>query len=239
MRPIDEIRHENLLALIALKGGQRQFADAAGIKNPAQVSQWVNRSKNATTGKPRVMSGATARAIEIALGLADGWMDASHDPDAISTALVQVAEPETVPGYVRVEQIDATAGMGGAVINDDHPEIIRSVEYREAYIRALIGFVPPPGRLKLVTGAGDSMRPVIEPGEVMLMDSGVTTFQADGIYWIALGDRDDGHQIKMLQERGDGLWVISANPNYPPFPFPENGRIGGRLYIRHKIERFN
>lgn len=201
---------------------QKEIADAFGVTEQA-VSGWLRTGKVDKRKLP-ALAALTGRPL-------------SHF--GMGEPAVQVAGTEIAPGYLRVEQIDATAGMGGAVINDDHPEIIRSVEYREAYIRALIGFVPPPGRLKLVTGAGDSMRPIIEPGETLLMDSGVTTFQADGIYWIALGDRDDGHQIKMLQERGDGLWVISANSAYPPFPFPENGRIGGRLYIKHKIERFS
>lgn len=182
------------------------------------------------------------RLIADALGVSLSWLETGKGPKSSGIQgprTPYVLEPETPLRYVRVEQLDAIGGMGSAVVNDDHPEIIRSVEYGEAYIRALIGFVPPPGRLKLVAGAGDSMRPVIEPGEATLMDSGVTTFQGDGIYWIGLGDRDDGHQIKMLQQRGDGLWVVSANPLYPPFPFPEHGRIGGRLYIRHKIDRFN
>lgn len=226
--------------------------DAAGITK-AELARRVGISAPSVngwfTGKAKFLRGenllAAARALDVDqdwLASGKGAMQRHVVSESAAASYLQpsaISSTETQCDYVRVEQIDATAGMGGAVINDDHPEIIRSVEYREAYIRALIGFVPPPGRLKLVTGAGDSMRPVIEPGEAVLMDSGVTTFQADGIYWIALGDRDDGHQIKMLQERGDGLWVISANPNYPPFPFPESGRIGGRLYIRHKIERFS
>ena len=212
------------------------------VVGPAALARALAESAATVTnwGARGVSKGGAANA-QSRLGISTTWVLNGVGPMFVggSEPAVQVAGTEIAPGYLRVEQIDAMAGMGGAVINDDHPEIIRSVEYREAYIRALIGFVPPPGRLKLVTGAGDSMRPIIEPGETLLMDSGVTTFQADGIYWIALGDRDDGHQIKMLQERGDGLWVISANPAYPPFPFPENGRIGGRLYIKHKIERFS
>ncbi|WHL17661.1 S24 family peptidase [Stenotrophomonas acidaminiphila] len=232
---IGEIRHRNFQALIASlerAGATTRAAQGArlgGFLSASYVSQLLG-------GK--YMGDEVARKISEALGHERGWMDRPQWPDE-GAASIPISPIATNEGYVRVDQIDATGGMGGAVINDDHPEIIRSVEYGEAYIRALIGFVPPPGRLKLVSGAGDSMRPLIEPGEPTLMDSGVTTFRGDGIYWIGLGDRDDGHQIKMLQQRGDGLWVVSANPLYPPFPFPPNGRIGGQLYIRHRIERFN
>lgn len=236
MRPIDEIRHENLLALIALKGGQRQFADAAGIKNPAQVSQWVNRSKNAITGKPRVMSGATARAIEIALGLPDGWMDTANDPDAVSVAPVHVAGTETGSGYVRIQQIDAEAGMGGEVVNDDYPDVIRAMDFTQEYIRGIVGFVPPPGRLILMTGRGDSMVPTIQPGDTVVVDTGVTSFDGDGLYLINMGS---GHQIKRLVDRGR-VHVASDNRAYgEPFPIPEGTVVGGKVYLRTRIERFN
>jgi len=216
-----------------------QAADLIGCSRPL-LAQWES-------GRSKSLGGRFLLAAARAYQVNPEWLAELTDDDgfpwsgpaAPAAAPAPVSLPATQPGYVRVDQLDATAGMGGAMVNDDHPEIIRSVEYGEAYIRALIGFVPPPGRLKLVSGTGDSMRPIIEPGEPTLMDSGVTTFRGDGVYWIGLGDRDDGHQIKMLQQRGDGLWVVSANPLYPPFPFPEHGRIGGRLYIRHRIERFN
>lgn len=209
--------------------GQSAMARALG-QSPQTLKNWETRS----TG----VSAAGANKAQQELGISSTWVMEAIPPMLIPSA-TSISLPATTPGYLRVDQLDVVGGMGGAMVNDDHPEIIRSMEYGEAYIRALIGFVPPPGRLKLVSGVGDSMRPLIEPGEPTLMDSGVTTFRGDGIYWIGLGDRDDGHQIKMLQQRGDGLWVVSANPLYPPFPFPENGRIGGQLYIRHRIERFN
>ena len=217
---------------------QAELARRVGIKPPS-VNGWLS-------GKAKFLRGENLLAAASVLGVNQDWLATgkgemlSFSGDASPIEMPKSFSPSATTGdYVRVEQLDVTGGMGNAMVNDDHPEVIRSVEYGEAYIRALIGFVPPPGRLKLVSGSGDSMRPVIEPGEPTLMDSGVTTFQGDGIYWIGLGDHDEGHQIKMLQQRGDGLWVVSANPLYPPFPFPVHGRIGGRLYIRHKIERFN
>ncbi len=69
--------------------------------------------------------------------------------------------PDTFPapignnslGYVRVQQM-GEAGMGDGRENEDFPEIVRTVEYSEAFLRSLLGFLPPPGRLVLVTGKG-------------------------------------------------------------------------------------
>lgn len=79
MLSVDEIRHANLLFLIRqMPGGQVEFADKTG-KNASQVSQWVNRSPDSKTGRPRSMGSDSARSIESALGLAKGWMDTVHD----------------------------------------------------------------------------------------------------------------------------------------------------------------
>jgi phage repressor protein C with HTH and peptisase S24 domain len=147
-----------------------------------------------------------------------------------------VATKETDGPYLRVDQFDAEVGMGDGRENQDYPEVIRSVEYTETFIRSLVGFVPAPGRLKLLTGRGDSMIPVIQPGEVVLVDTGIQSFDGDGIYLINTGH---GQQIKALQDRGDSIYVVSANFLYPAFPFPRDGLIDGKLYIKNKIERFN
>ncbi|TGQ58316.1 helix-turn-helix transcriptional regulator, partial [Mesorhizobium sp. M1C.F.Ca.ET.212.01.1.1] len=103
--------------------------------------------------------------------------------------------------------------------------------------RSVVGFVPAPGRLVLVTGRGDSMIPVIQPGESLMVDTGISHFDGDGIYLINNGN---GHQIKGLQDRGDAIYVVSANVSlYPAFPLPKSTVIGGKAYLRNRIDRLN
>lgn len=127
--------------------------------------------------------------------------------------------------------------MGEGRINDDYPEVIKSMDFTPAYIRSVVGFVPQPGRLVLVTGRGDSMIPVIQPGESLMVDTGVTSFDGDGIYLINTGN---GQQIKGLQDRGDAIYVVSANAAlYPAFPLPRGAIVGGKVYLRNRIDRLN
>jgi phage repressor protein C with HTH and peptisase S24 domain len=148
-----------------------------------------------------------------------------------------VLETATDGDYLRIRQIEAEAGMGEAAVNDDYPEVIRSMDFTEAYIRGLIGFVPPPGRLCLVTGRGDSMIPIIQPGEVVLVDTGIQSFDGDGTYLLNTGN---GQQIKGLQDRGDSIYVVSANTQlYPAFPLPKGSVIGGKVYLRNRLDRLN
>lgn len=124
--------------------------------------------------------------------------------------------------------------MGDGYVNEDYPEVIRAVDFATPYIRSLVGFVPPPGRLKLVTGRGDSMIPTIMPGDVVLVDTGCTAFDGDGLYLVNSGH---GQQIKRLHDRGGIVHVVSDNTVYTPEPVNDRTVIGGKVYLRNRLDR--
>lgn len=80
MDTVEEIRRRKLVELIAHYGTQASFAEVIG-KAPAQVSQWVNASRNSGTGKPRALSSNGAREIEALTGKPIGWMDQSTESE--------------------------------------------------------------------------------------------------------------------------------------------------------------
>lgn len=234
MRPVDEIRRENLRTLIARYKGQREFAEAAGVKSTAQISQWVNASKNSKTGKPRVMSGATARAMEGALGLPHGWIDTDHNTEDTNSAIVPKAE--TAPGYVRFELFEGGAGMGPGMINQDYPEVVQTIEVAEWEVRRKLGYLPRAGRIQLITGRGPSMRPKLEDGDIVWIDTSCDYFDGDDYYLINISGET---QIKMLQKRGDGLYVVSVNTDFPAYrPDPGDVSILGKALIHAGLRKF-
>lgn len=199
---------------------QKGIADAFGVTEQA-VSGWLRTGKVDKRKLPKLAALTGKPLSHFGMGT---------DNDTVSS-------PETAPDYVRVQQLDAEASMGDGGINDDYPEVIRSMDFTPAYIRSVVGFVPPPGRLILVTGRGDSMIPVVQPGESLIVDTGITSFDGDGIYLINTGN---GQQVKGLQDRGDSIYVVSANTAlYPAFPFPRGAIVGGKVYLRNRIDRLN
>lgn len=73
VKTIDDIRRENLCALIRDRAENNQAAFSRMLeKDPNQVSQWLGK------GNARYMSKATARAIEKKLNLPALWMDTDH-----------------------------------------------------------------------------------------------------------------------------------------------------------------
>ncbi len=228
-------RRQLLRALIddKFEGVAARFANAVGI-TPSYVTRMLYPQGKAGA---KGIGEDSIEKIEDALripGYFSGKAEAA--PNRVAES-VPVYGSATDTSYVRVQQLDAEAGMGGETVNEDYPEVIRAMDFTPAYIRSVVGFLPAPGRLVLVTGRGDSMIPVIQPGETLLVDSGVQTFDGDGIYLINTGN---GQQVKGLQDRGDAIYIVSANAAlYPAFAMPRSTLIGGKVYLRNRIDRFN
>lgn len=204
-----------------------------------EVEAWIEARK--------IRFADAARAFGVSSQTFNGWKsrgqvsaDASDAVRSIMAASEESVSAAATPAdYVRVQQLDGDAGMGDGRINDDYPEVIRAVDYTRDYIRGMVGFVPPPGRLVLITGRGDSMMPTIMPGESLLVDTGVSAFDGDGIYLVNLGS---GQQIKRLVDHGgaEGIYVHSDNTAvYQPRPLPKEHVIGGKVYLRNRIDRLS
>jgi phage repressor protein C with HTH and peptisase S24 domain len=228
-------RRQLLRALIddKFEGVAARFANAVGI-TPSYVTRMLYPQGKAGA---KGIGEDSIEKIEDALripGYFSGKTEAA--PNRVAES-VPVYGSATDTSYVRVQQLDAEAGMGGETVNEDYPEVIRAMDFTPTYIRSVVGFLPAPGRLVLVTGRGDSMIPIIQPGETLLVDSGVQTFDGDGIYLINTGN---GQQVKGLQDRGDAIYIVSANAAlYPAFAMPRSTLIGGKVYLRNRIDRFN
>lgn len=186
-----------------------------------------------------------ARAFGVTTQRFNGWKqrgqvsaDASEAVRRVMGAWGEVSGREIRGNYLRVVHLDAEGDMGHGSINADFPEVIRSIDLAEPYIRSIVGFLPPPGRLVIITGRGDSMIPTIQPGEALIVDTGIGTYDGDGLYLINLGH---GQQVKRLIDHGAeaGIHVHSDNKAYPAIRMPSGAVIGGKVYLRNRIDRMN
>lgn len=105
----EQIRTENIRALIDQYGGNKEFCEAIG-KKKSQVSQWANNSKASTTGKPITISPRSCRYIEKKLGLPENWMDVSHRSERLAAQIPSGESPRigenSVPWYPRPDWKD-------------------------------------------------------------------------------------------------------------------------------------
>lgn len=211
--------------------GPAALAKALG-GGPATVTNWGPRgvSKGGATDAQRI------------LGISSTWILDGEGPMLVgepSPHVSRIAATETpTTDSFRIDLIAGEADMGDGRINEDFPEVIRAVEFPAAYIRSVVGFLPPPGRLVLVTGRGDSMIPVIQPGDSVIVDTGVGSYDGDGLYLVNLGN---GQQIKRLIDHGKeaGIYAHSDNKAYPERKLTKDAIVGGKVYLRARVDRFN
>lgn len=167
-----------------------------------------------------------------AIGISIDWINTGEGEMIVSSP---VSQPATTEGYVRFDLFEGAAGMGAGVANADYPEVIRTVSVAEWEIRRKLGFLPAPGRMKLMTGRGPSMRPKIEDGDVVMIDTWCTYFDGDDYYLINV---DGDAQIKKLMKRTDGLWVVSSNPEFPEWRIdPQDLTVCGKALIGMGLRR--
>lgn len=210
-------------ALDRAKIGVPELAAAMGV-SPSSIYQILS-------GETKSMKGANLVAAAKKLRVEPEWLGSGAGP------MIVINIPDLSSDQVRILQLDATGDMGNGAQNDDFPEIVRAMDFDAPYIRALIGFVPAPGRLRLITGRGPSMMPLINPGDVVIVDTGITHFDGDGIYLINTGS---GQQIKSLTQRKGTIYVVSANALIAPeYVMAPETLIGGKVYLRNRIDRLS
>jgi phage repressor protein C with HTH and peptisase S24 domain len=216
-----------------------ELARRVGISAPS-VNGWF-------TGKAKFLRGENLLAASKALAVDEGWLATGRgqmEPkaggrveEAAPDYLVSpILETETPAGYVRFDLFEGGAGMGVGVVNQDYPEVVRTIEVAEWEVRKKLGYLPQPGRIQIITGRGPSMRPKLEDGDIVWIDTTCDYFDGDDYYLINIGGET---QIKMLQRRGDGLYVVSINPDFPAYR-SDDGEVAilGKALIHAGLRRF-
>lgn len=208
-----------------------ELARRVGISAPS-VNGWFS-------GKAKFLRGENLLAAAKALGVSEAWLATGRGSMCSSVqepSVSYVAESETPPGYVRFDLFEGGAGMGVGMVNQDYPEVVKTIEVAEWEVRRKLGYLPKPGRIQIITGRGPSMRPKLEDGDIVWIDTSCDYFDGDDYYLINIGGET---QIKMLQKRGDGLYVVSVNTDFPPYrPDPGDVSILGKALIHAGLRKF-
>ncbi len=146
-------------------------------------------------------------------------------------APVSIATNEIPPGYVRLQILNMEGDMGHGSYNDQPPEVVQLLDVAEWWARS--NLPPNLDRVKVISSRGDSMAGVINHGDVVFVDSGITHYDGEGIYVFNWQGRA---LIKRLAPnlRTGQLQILSANSAaYPPEDVPP-GEID-QLHIAGRV----
>jgi len=113
--------------------------------------------------------------------------------------------------FATVKRVGALASAGPGALNGD-AEVIGSMAFRRDWLRER-GIKPE--KALLVTVTGDSMKPSISPGDLVLLDQARTEI-VNGAPFIFV-DADGETRLKRLHRLGrNTVALVSDNPDHPP-----------------------
>lgn len=211
------IRRKNLSSLIEAHG-LTTFARAVK-KPPRQLADMVAGRKS--------FGEKVARAIEKEWdpSRAPGWLDEEFRiaPGGGEVRDSNVVQLKKKPEELLIQQFETGGAMGAGLELRDQPGIIHSWRVNPEWLERNVRAHSSVGNLCIVTGFGDSMQPLFNPGDPLLVDTGVTTVEFDSIYFFRIGN--DGY-VKRLQRipTEDGLVIRAISENrdaYEPFDITE------------------
>lgn len=226
-------------ALIRLINGPRFEGNQAAFSREADVSPtYVTRMLSEPDSKyHKRIAEELALKIQENLQLPEGSL--TNPPNEGGKELAVIRNNVTVGNQRReavgddVEIVHWNTGgaMGrSGVVLKDQPGVIKSWRVSQEWIDKNVRHYSAVKNLCVVTGFGDSMRPMFNPGDPLLVDIGVRTVEFDAVYFFRV---DNEGFVKRLQRiPGEGIRVLSANrDNYeawtikPEMDFEVFGRI--------------
>lgn len=201
---------KRLEQMIAEKGwNQTDLAFKLGI-TPQAVQQWL-RNENPTTP-----SQARLRKISEISGYPVHWFSMSDEEIKKDEFLISnmSGKSDLIHSYqIDLLDVNAKAGIGGC-INNEYPDIIQSIYFSKDGLLEIVGRKTNNG-LYMITVPTDSMSPTIDKGDVVFIDTNVTSYSGEGIYIFAV---DNEVYIKRLQRVPGGIYkALSDNKSYDPF----------------------
>lgn len=203
------------------------LADAMGIKRNT-ISGW--RARGA------VPSGVLKKVSEEKRKSLDWLTTGSRQSDEpLVTVNSSASKSDTDPGLVRVPLYDVRAAAGGGALTAENPELIQHFDFPEWWLRSALQVTP--GTVQVLLAWGDSMKPDVLPGDLLIVDTSHTSIRADALY---VFEMDGGVFIKKLQRLPGGkLKVISTNEAYEPYTIAPNGdpsfKVVGRVAFHGKV----
>ncbi len=170
-----------------------------------------------------------ARKIAEALGTSLDWL-AGQGPWEVGFQEPAARYEPPPSDLVFVPRLDVRASAGpGALVEAE--AVDGELAFRRELVREL--GVSAPGALRVLTASGDSMEPVIRPGDLLLVDTGIDRIVHEGIYVVVY----DGVVVvkRIAVHPGGSLYLLSENPRVPAMEIAREDRPG--VHIAGRVVR--
>lgn len=154
-----------------------------------------------------------------------------------------ISAPETQEGEdgLTIQQFRTGGAMGNGLLLQDQPGVIRSWSVSNQWVQENVHRITSVKNLAIVTGFGDSMRPLYNPGDPLLIDRGIARADTDGIYFFRVNDEGFVKRLQRIPtEGGTVIRAKSENPRYDPFDITKtmDFEVYGRVVKAWRGEEF-
>lgn len=225
------------LAMSSPKVTNTALAAACKIAAPS-VSDWLS-------GKTKSIEASNLLAAAKFLNVSPDWL-------AMGTGQMRkplnygVQEPAgsykfTKTNEIIIHQYETGGSMGNGLILQDPHGTIKSWNVDTDWIKSNVRSHTGTQNLCIVTGFGDSMLGMFNPGDPLLVDRGVTTCNHDGVYFFRVGN--EGYIKRLQRVPTDGgllIRALSNNISYEAFNITEkmDFQVLGKVLTVWKSEQF-
>ncbi len=122
------------------------------------------------------------------------------------------------------KEVSAAAGSGALVYDE------KTVEYLT--IPSTLVKITHSNNISIINAVGDSMYPLIDNNDFIIVDLSQKQFLTEGIYVIRI---DDTLLVKKLQKIPNGVILVSENPQYKPIELTTDNFASDNIAIIGKV----
>lgn len=193
----------------------QEIADATGVTKAA-VAYWV---------KEKLPTGEKLEALCKFLGVEPSYLQYGISGSAGGS--IEVDEDT-----VSIPVLDVSGGCWPAGRNNHIVTMVSMIRVAKEWILAR-AVAPNFSKLHIINAFGDSMKPLIDEGDFVIVDTSKNELMGDGVYVVQSGENTF---IKRVQRQINGrILLLSDNPLYKPYEVPpeemDTLRIIGKCII--------
>jgi hypothetical protein len=137
---------------------------------------------------------------------------------------------------ILLKQHDAWGSMGEGGGLQEHLDVVRAMRVSLSELRRQIrGPITSPENLSILPAYGTSMRPTFEDGDPLLVDTGVSEVDREGVYVL---ERDSKLYVKRMQRRISDGSLLMISDNRDEYPIPESIQresINRDFFVRGRV----
>ena len=208
-------RLQQLLTIICSRfaGGNRAAMARAIGKDASYINRlFYPQDKKGAKGIGQELMDATRATFDLPRGFWEMTPDEAQIALESLTPLAGNAEPKPGRDEIVIQQYSTGGAMGGGLVLRDQPGVIKSWSVSSEWAQKNLPYVTSYENLAIVTGFGDSMLGMFNPGDPLLVDKGVRECEFDGVYFFSV--EGEGFIKRLQRIPGEGILVISENKKY-------------------------